>query len=246
MDFINNNKIKTITVNDIKRNLLSLSDEKYKYFICPLIPTIASEKIIGIRTPTLKKYAKAISQIPASKEFLNDLPHEYLEENNLHSFMIMEIKDIDKCLEYVDSFLPYVDNWAVCDSLRPKCFKNHKKELLTYIERWILSPHCYSVRFAIEMLMLHFLEEDFSEEYFEMVESVNSDEYYVKMMVSWFFATALSKRFDETFSFLKKSSLDHWTYNKAIQKACESHVIKNEQKELLRKIKRIVKKNNWM
>lgn len=225
-------------LKEIRTALLDLEDVKYKSFISPLVPNVSMENIIGIRTPVLKKYAKKLYKEKTAGEFLLSLPHEYLEENNLHSFLIMEITDFDQCVVAVDMFLPYVDNWAVCDSLRPKCFKTNKEKLLPYIEKWISSSADYSVRFGIEMLMLHYLDNDFSKNYFLKVASVKSENYYVKMMIAWYFATALGTRFDDAFSFLKENPLDTWIYNKTINKARESGRLTIKQKNQLLLLKK--------
>jgi 3-methyladenine DNA glycosylase AlkD len=223
---------------NIKKDLLSMKDDSYKKFICNLIPNISDQTVIGIRTLILKKYAKTLKKECDTTDFLNNLPHEYLEENSLHSFLIMEIKDFSECIKKVDEFLPFVDNWAVCDSLRPKCFKNNKSELFGYIQKWIKSSHEYTVRFGIQMLMLHFLEDDFSPCHFKIIESIKRDEYYIKMMIAWYFSTALTVRFQDTVNFLIKNTLDVWTHNKTIQKAKESFKISDEQKTLLNTLRR--------
>ena len=224
-------------MSDIKTELLSLADEKYKDFQSRLMPTVPKEKIIGIRTPVLRKLAKDFSKNPESESFLKKLPHEYYEENNLHAFLLELMTDFDECAEAVADFLPYVDNWATCDSMLPKVFKKHKPELLKYIKIWISSGDTYSVRFGIKMLMEHFLDGDFSGDYPKTVADVESEEYYVRMMQAWYFATALAKQYDAVLPYIENHRLEKWTHNKAIQKAVESYRITDEQKIYLRTLK---------
>ena len=193
--------------------------------------------MIGVRTPELRKYAKELLKREDIGEFLEILPHEYFDENQLHAFIISGIKDYDKCMKEVDKFLPYVDNWATCDQLSPKVFKKHRPELLKQIKKWIKSKETYTVRFAIGMLMEHFLDEDFDIKYPEMVSKLRSDEYYINMMIAWYFATALAKQYDAILPFIEKKKLDKWTHNKAIQKSVESNRITPEQKEYLKTLK---------
>ncbi len=220
---------------NIIEELFRHQDIEYKAFHAKLMPNIEPDKIIGVRVPILQKFAKSIQN--NAGELLENLPHTYYEENNLHAFLISEIKDYAQCVEHLHRFLPYVDNWATCDSIRPKCFKYHRKELLTEIKTWLKSDHTYTVRFAIEMLMVHYLEEDFQEQYLRMVSSVTSEEYYVKMMIAWYFATALAKQWDSAIIYLANDCLPKWIHNKTIQKAIESYRITTEQKQFLRKLK---------
>ena len=219
----------------IIETLFSMQDLKYRDFHSALMPTVDKEKIIGVRVPALRKYAKSINGTPEAEEFLHSLPHTYYEENNLHAFLIELNGDYEKTLELLEAFLPFIDNWATCDMLTPKCFKKH----LTAEKclEWMNSSHPYTVRFGIEMLMKFFLDEKFSLEYLCTVTSVESEHYYVKMMIAWYFATALSKHFDEAFEIIKAKKLPVWEHNKAIQKAVESLRITKEQKEMLRKLK---------
>ncbi|MCR5375021.1 MAG: DNA alkylation repair protein [Lachnospiraceae bacterium] len=222
----------------IREELFKLQDIEYRDFQSKLIPNVDKDYFIGIRTPELRKYAKAlvkdVSKSDDLKTFLNSLPHSYFDENQLHAFIISEIKDYETCIEYLEEFLPYVDNWATCDQMSPKVFKKRKDELLPYIEKWIKSDKIYTVRFAIGMLMTHFLDEDFDVKYPKMVAKVKSDAYYINMMIAWYFATALAKQYDATFPFIEGCKLDPWTHNKTIQKAIESYRITPEQKEKLR------------
>ncbi|MBQ2899395.1 MAG: DNA alkylation repair protein [Oscillospiraceae bacterium] len=214
-----------------------MADEKYRDFQSGLMPTVPKEKIIGIRTPVLRKFAKEFSETPQAEEFLKNLPHYYYEENNLHAFLLEFITDYEKAAEKVTEFLPFVDNWATCDSMSPKIFRKHKAELPEQIEKWLLAEDTYSVRFGIKMLMEHFLGEDFRPEYAERVAEIKSEEYYIRMMQAWYFATALAKQYDSVLPFIRERKLERWTHNKAIQKAAESYRITDEQKAYLRKFK---------
>lgn len=217
----------------MKDRLFALQDLGYRNFNTKLLPTVDPDMIIGVRMPQLRALAKTVRI-----EDLGPLPHRYHEENALHALCIERIKEFDRCMAALEAFLPYVDNWAVCDSLRPKCFKKHKTELLRYIERWLESEHPYTVRFAIEMLMVHYLDEDFSPKYPEMVASVFSNEYYVNMMSAWYFATALAKQYDLVIGYLQEERLSVWIHNKTIQKALESFRITEEQKAYLRTLRK--------
>lgn len=223
--------------DEIKTELFRLQDEKYRSFQSKLIPTVDPESVIGVRTPELRKLAKQLVKRDDIGDFLSALPHEYFDENQLHAFIISEIKDYPKCMEELCTFLPYVDNWATCDQMSPKIFKKHKSELLSHIKRWISSKDTYTVRFAVGMLMEHFLDEDFDLSYPEMVAAIRSDEYYVNMMTAWYFATALAKQYEAILPFIEERKLDTWTHNKAIQKSIESNRIGLEQKTYLRSLK---------
>ena len=218
----------------MKNELFKLQDLEYKKFHSKLMPTINPDTIIGVRTPDLRKFAKGLIDYD---DFLNDLPHQYYEENNLHGFLISQIKDYNECIKELNKFLPYVDNWATCDGLRPKCFKKNTDKLLSEIEKWIKSNHTYTVRFAIEMLMTHFLDDDFDERYLDMVANVKSDEYYINMMIAWFFATALAKQYEYAIIYVEKNILPVWVHNKTIQKAIESYRISDDKKRFLRTLK---------
>lgn len=221
---------------NIKEELFKMQDMEYKKFQARLIPDVKSVCIIGVRTPELRAFAKSIKT--HADEFLNTLPHTYYEENNLHAFLISEIADFDECIKRLNEFLPFVDNWATCDVMCPKCFKKNKDRLLSEIEKWIKSDHTYTVRFAVEMLMTYYLDEDFRERYLQMVSEVKSDEYYVNMMLAWYFATALAKRWESAILYIEEKRLPAWVHNKTIQKAVESYRIMAEQKEYLRGLKR--------
>lgn len=222
---------------EIRTELFRMQDSKYRDFQRKLIPSAAPESIIGVRTPALRKYAKQLSKTEAAPAFLQALPHTYFDENQLHAFIISEMKDFDACIAEVSRFLPYVDNWATCDQMSPKIFRKHKEELLPHIREWIASEETYTVRFAIGMLMEHFLDEDFSAEYPEMAAAVRSGEYYINMMTAWYFATALAKQYDAVLPYLENRKLDPWTHNKAIQKAVESRRITDPQKAYLKTLK---------
>ncbi len=226
-----------MTSNIIQDRLFELRDAKYNDFNKSLIPGIEDDYFIGVRTPDIKKLAKELAKEKDIDAFLNELPHRYFEENQLHGFIISEEKDFSLCMEKVERFLPYINNWATCDQTSPKVFKKHKKELLPYITEWIKSEHTYTVRFAIGNLMRHFLDEEFETKYADMVAEVRSEEYYINMMIAWYFATALAKQYESIIPYLTEKRLDTWTHNKTIQKACESFRITPEQKEFLKTLK---------
>ena len=221
----------------LKDRLMELQDLKYADFQRKLMPTVPAEKVIGVRTPQLRNLAKELKGSEEAEAFLEELPHEFFDENQLHAFLIGEEKDFDKCIREVERFLPFVDNWATCDQLSPKVFRKHRTEQLGYIRRWLDSDHTYTVRFAEGMLMEHFLDEDFAPEYPEMVAAVRSEEYYINMMTAWSFATALAKQWDAVLPYIEGRRLDMWTHNKAIQKSVESRRITPEQKEYLKTLK---------
>ena len=218
----------------IREQMFSLQDLKYREMQTGIIPTVKPESIIGVRTPELRRMAKELSGGEGTGEFLNDLPHRYFEENQLHAFIISGMKDYDACLAELERFLPYVDNWATCDQMSPKVFRKHRPELLRPIRKWIASSRTYTVRFGIGMLMEHYLDGDFDPVYPEMVAAVRSEEYYVNMMIAWYFATALAKQYDAVLPYIDNRRLAPWTHNKAIRKFIESYRIGPEQKEYLR------------
>ncbi len=224
-------------LEEIREELFGLQDTQYRDFQSKLIPTVSIDYFIGVRTPDLRKLSKTVAKRADVEEFLQQLPHEYFDENQLHAFILSEMKDYDKCLKWLQEFLPFVNNWATCDQMSPKVFKKHKSEMLPLIDEWINSKETYSVRFGIKMLMEHFLDEDFDIAYPEKVAAVRSDEYYVNMMIAWYFATALAKQYDKVLPFIEDKKLDVWCHNKAIQKSIESCRITSEQKEYLRGLK---------
>lgn len=221
----------------VQKCLLGLQDKKYKEFNAKLIPNVPPEKIIGVRTPVLRKFAAEFIEMPESRDFLKQLPHEYHEENSVHSFLIEKMKSYTDVITALDTFLPFVNNWAVCDSMKPKVFKKHLPELAEKIPDWLASGKTYAIRFGIGMLMTFFLDDSFEEKYLQMVCDVVSDEYYVNMMKAWYFATALAKQYDSALLYLTGRRLDVWTHNKTIQKAVESYRITGAQKEYLRTLK---------
>ena len=221
----------------IREKLFSMQDLSYREFHSRLMPDVEKDTVIGIRVPVLRKYVKELAKDPEIWEFLEDLPHRYYEENNVHGFLIQQMKEYGQCMEELEKFLPYINNWATCDMTSPKVFKKHKEELLEAVRRWIVSDHVYTVRYGIGMLMQHYLDEDFREEYPQMVSEIRSEEYYVNMMIAWYFATALAKQYETILPYIEKQKLDVWTHNKTIQKACESYRITPEQKAYLRTLK---------
>lgn len=225
-------------MKNIKDKLFELQDKKYRDFQIKLIPNISSNNIIGVRTPELRSYARELVKNNNYEMFLGDLPHKYFDENQLHAFIISELKDYDECILYINKFLPYVDNWATCDQMSPKIFKKHHDKLINKIKIWIKSKETYTIRFGIGMLMQHYLDSDFKAEYLKLVLGIKSKEYYVNMMIAWFFATSLAKQYNSSIPFIENQKLDVWVHNKTIQKAIESYRITKEQKEYLRSLNR--------
>ena len=223
---------------DILSELKKLQDKGYRKMQITTIPSVKAESIIGVRTPALRALAKELSKRDDISIFLEDLPHKFFEENQLHAFILSGMKDAEECIKLVDKFLPYVDNWATCDQMSPKIFKKHKDLLLEYVNEWIRSDKTYVKRFAVGMLMEHFLDEDFKTSYLTKVSRIRSDEYYINMMTAWYFATALAKQYDAALPYIEKQKLDKWTHNKTIQKAVESYRITPEQKEYLKTLRR--------
>lgn len=227
-----------MNTREIQKELFQNQDIKYRDFQAKLLPTLNTQTVIGVRTPFLRAFAKTLYKENDFSAFLNDLPHKYFDENQLHAFLICEMKNFDLCMDELNRFLPFVDNWATCDQMSPKIFKKHKEELLEQIKIWIQSKETYTIRFAVGMLMQHFLNEDFNLEYPKMISKIHSEEYYIKMMTAWYFATALAKQYESILPFLENKSLEKWTHNKAIQKALESYRVSDEQKKYLRTLKR--------
>ena len=224
-------------IRDVRKRLFEMQDTGYRDFHARLIPTVEKEKIIGIRTPILRKFAKEFGKTERSEMFLKVLPHQYYEENNLHGLLIEQIKAYPSCIAALDRFLPYIDNWATCDMIALRTVKNHLDIFIQEVCRWIASDHPYIVRFGIGMLMRYYLDEQFKPEYPKKVAEVKSDEYYVNMMRAWYFATALAKQYDQIIPYLEEKRLDTWTHNKTIQKAIESYRITPEQKIYLRTLR---------
>ena len=221
-------------VQEIQKQLFALQDKGYQAFHSRLMPTVPPEKVIGVRTPVLRKLAKQLAGTPQAEVFLRSLPHDYYEENNLHAFLIESIRDYGAALAETEKFLPYIDNWATCDCFCPKVFAKHKAELLAHIRRWLDSGKVYTMRYAMEMLMRYYLDEAFQPEYLAWVAGVHSEEYYLNMMRAWYFATALAKQPEAALPWLTEKRLDVWTHNKTIQKAVESYRIPDEMKRQLR------------
>lgn len=221
----------------VQARLFALQDTEYRDFQCRLIPNVDPNTVIGVRTPELRKFAKDFAKEPEAAEFLRILPHRYFEENNLHGFLIERMKDYDRVIAALDAFLPFVDNWATCDQLRPGVFAKRPPQLREQIQIWMASGHTYTVRFGIEMLMCLYLDDAFLQEYLDWIAAIRSDEYYVNMMTAWFFATALAKQYDAALPYIEERRLAPWTHNKAIQKAVESYRIADAQKAYLRSLK---------
>lgn len=225
-------------MNELQQNLFGMRDAAYAAFIAKLTPGFPPGHFIGVRVPLLRTIARSFAkEEAASQRFLSHLPHSYYEEDMLHGMLISLVKDYDRCLDLTDRFLPYVDNWAVCDTLSPKVFAKHKAQLLENILRWSSSSHTYTCRFGLRMLMTHFLDDSFSADFLEIPAAIRSEEYYVKMMVAWFFATALAKQWEATLPYLENRQLDPWTHRKTIQKAIESYRIPPERKDYLRTLR---------
>lgn len=222
---------------DVQKRLFEMRDTGYRDFHARLIPTVKKEKIIGIRTPMIRKFAKEFGKTEESEMFLKALPHQYYEENNLHGLLIEQIRDYDKCLKELERFLPHIDNWATCDLLALHMMKKHRDIFIREIYRWMGSDKPYTIRFEISMLMRHYLDEEFKPEYAEKVASIRSEEYYVNMMRAWYFATALAKQYEKILPFLEEQRMDIWTHNKTIQKSIESYRITQEQKDHLRTLR---------
>lgn len=221
----------------ILERMFELRDEKYAGFQAKLTPGIKPELFIGVRIPVLRSLAKEYYAEPEHEQFIKELPHKYYDENMLHGLLIEQIKDYGKCIDEIEKFLLYVDNWAVCDIMSPKVLKKNKDKLIVKIREWVKSDETYTCRFGMEMLMSHFLDDDFEAEYLEIPAAVRSEEYYVNMMTAWFFATALAKQWDDTIPYITGQRLDKWTHNKTIQKSIESRRVSKEKKDYLRTLK---------
>ena len=226
-----------LIIRELQKQLFEMQDLKYRNFHAGLIPTMDKNKIIGIRMPLLRTFAKKYGKTEDAKVFLEVLPHQYYEEYNLHGLLIEQIKDYEKCLEELERFLPYIDNWATCDMFKLPIVKKHLDVFINEIYRWIESKHAYTIRFGISMLMRYYLEDTFQIEYAEKVAGIRSEEYYVNMMRAWYFATALAKQYEQIIPLLEERRLDVWTHNKTIQKSTESYRITTEQKEYLRTLR---------
>ena len=224
-------------MTEIQEKLIALAEPGYRDFMAPLLPNLPRERILGVRTPALRSYAKELNRAGEYEPFLRELPHAYYEEENLHGFLIAEMRDFDRCLAELERFLPYLDNWATCDCLRPKVFGKNKARLIERIPNWLASGETYTVRFGIGMLMCLFLDGDFRPEYLDWAADVRSGEYYINMMIAWYFATALAKQYEAALPYLENHRLDRWTHNKTIRKAVESYRITDEQKTYLKSLR---------
>ncbi len=221
----------------IREKLFALRDEKYASFTAKLIPNVPAESVLGVRLPALRKLAKELAPLPETENFLSALPHLYHEENTLHALIVERDKDLPDLIEKIDAFLPFVSNWATCDSLHPVLFKKRFPEALPHIRRWLASEDVYAVRFAVGMLMTNGLHEHFRPEFNELVAGIRSGEYYINMMRAWYFATALAFRWEETLPYLREKRLDPWTHGKTIQKAIESYRVSDAHKQILRSLR---------
>ena len=234
---MSDNNMKEAAAAYVEKRLFEMQDEEYRAFHCRLMPNVDPNTVIGVRTPELRKFAKELAKSPEAEQFLKILPHGYYEENNLHGFLIESMKDYDSVIEALERFLPYVNNWATCDMISPKIFKKHLTRLREKIAEWMISEDIYTVRFGIGMLMRFYLDDEFSPDDPEAVASVKSDEYYINMMIAWYFATALAKQHDAILPYFEQRRLEPWTHNKAIQKAVESRRIDAKEKAYLKTLK---------
>lgn len=224
-------------MTEIQERLFALQDPGYRAFTAPLLPGVPLESIIGVRTPAVRKLAKELKKEGKAEAFLEELPHRYFEENGLHAALLCEERDFARCLEQVERFLPWVDNWATCDGLSPGCFQKNRAALLERVPAWLGSSRTYTIRFGIGVLMNQFLDEDFRPDYLDWVAEIRSEEYYVNMMIAWYFATALAKQYEAALPYLENRRLDRWTHNKSIQKAVESYRVTEERKAYLRTLR---------
>ena len=217
--------------------LFSVQDLKYRDFNSKLIPNIEKDTVIGVRTPLLRNYAKEMIKNGEASAFLAELPHKYFEENQIHAFIISELKDYTTVISELERFLPYIDNWATCDQLVPKVFKKNTDKLVDMATEWINSDRTYTIRFGIGVFMRYFLDDKFSKEYLYLIANIRSDEYYVNMMIAWYFATAIAKQYSSAVACIEENHLDKWVHNKTIQKACESYRVTDEHKAYLKSLK---------
>ena len=229
----------TDTEKYVRNKLFELQDLKYRDFHSALMLTVDKDKIIGVRVPDLRKLAKELCKNGAGEEFIKNLPHKYYEEDNLHAFILERISDFDKCIYETERFLPYIDNWATCDMFSPKVFANHTDVIFEKSLEWIRSDNTYTIRFGTGMLMRYFLDKNFNEDILKIISDIKNDEYYIKMMVAWFFATALAKQYESTIKYIESGKLDKWVHNKTIQKAIESNRISSDMKRYLRTLKKL-------
>ena len=226
-----------MTNTEIREKIFSMADENYKDFQAKLMPTVDRNKVIGVRTPALRFFAKELYKAGRYDAFLSDLPHKYYEEDNLHALLIDKIKDFDECVSAIEKLLPYIDNWATCDMLRPRALKKEPERLLEYIYKWLSSDKVYTVRYGIGCLCSFYLDDNFSPRHLAVVAKIKSEEYYINMMMAWYFATALAKQYDYAVLYLQERKLPEWVHRKTIQKAVESYRINVETKAYLRTLK---------
>ena len=229
--------MKDFNIEELRENLFGLQDIQYKNFQAKLLPTVDSEKIIGVRSPALYKFTKKFFQDKTTDEFIKNLPHKYFEENSIHAIIISEMKDFHECLQAVKNFLPYIDNWGTCDSLIPTIFAKHTDELEGEIKIWLDSNSTYTIRFALSMLMKFYLDDNFDKKYLQWAANIKSDEYYVEMMTAWYFAESLVKQYDSAIIFLEKNLLAPKVHTKTIQKAVESRRISDDTKKYLKSLR---------
>ncbi len=232
-----NNSFDFIKPTDITTYLFSNRDDQYKEFSSKLIPDVEKERFIGVRTPILRKLSKHIYGTDSANAFLNQLPHRYVEENHLHAFLIENEKDFDTACKLTEDLLAYIDNWATCDCFRPKVFKKNLKALYEHIKVWIKSDHVYTKRYAIGLLLSFYLDDAFDKSYLQLVASIKSDEYYINMMIAWFFATAIAKQPEFAIPYIENKVLDKWTHNKTITKSCESYRVDDKTKNYLKTLR---------
>ena len=225
-------------MTEIQKRLFALQDKDYRAFTVKLSPTVDPDSVIGVRLPAIRKLAKELKGSDQTAKLFAKLPHQYFEEYMLHSILLYELKEFDEAINAVERFLPYIDNWAVCDTTRVKAFNRQPEKLLPYIDKWLASGHTYTIRFGILCLMNLFLDERFDTAYADMVAAIRSEEYYVNMMIAWYFATALAKQYDAAVKYIEQNRLDQWTHNKAIQKAVESYRVTDEHKAYLKTLRR--------
>ncbi len=225
------------SVDDIRRFLFDNSEQQYRDFSHSLLPTIDKSRLIGVRAPVIRKLAKSVGSTDTAQAFVSDLPHRYYEENNLHGYLVANQKDFHTAIKMVEKFLPYVDNWATCDNMRPKVFSKHLDLLYPYVLKFVQSSHTYTVRYGVGLLNSYYLDDGFEREHLELVCGIKSDEYYIDMMIAWYMATALFMQYDTAIEYIENKRLKPFVHNKAIQKACESFRVTDEHKEYLRTLK---------
>ena len=236
-EFFSLEHMENISEKQIQKQLFALADENYKIFQQKLMPSVAPDSVIGIRTPELRRFAAKFAKTEESALFMSHFPHFYYEENNLHAFLIEKITDFERTIEELNRFLPYVDNWATCDMTSPKIFSGNKEKLLPVIQNWISSDHTYMVRFGIVMLMKHYLDDAFSIEHLQMISNIHSEEYYIEMAQAWYFAEALVKQYDHALPYLQKGLLSPFVHSKTISKACDSFRIEQDKKAFLKTLR---------